>query len=71
MKRLALLGLASVFLAVSLPVALSAEGPPAVGAKAPDFTLSDQHGKPVRLSDLLAARRYVILAFYVKAFTPG
>lgn len=68
MKRLALLGLASVFLAASLPVALSAEGPPAVGTKAPDFILSDQHGKP---PDLLAARRYVILAFYVKAFTPG
>ncbi len=71
MRRRALLGLASLFLAASLPVALSAEGPLAVGDKAPDFALSDQHGKPVRLSELLASRRHVVLAFYVKAFTPG
>ncbi len=44
MRRLALLGLASI---------------------------SDQHGKSVRLSELLATRRYVVLAFYVKAFTSG
>ena len=69
MKRLALLGLASVLLAVSHAVA--ADRPLAVSEKAPDFTLSDQHGKPVRLSDVLASRRYVVLAFYVKAFTPG
>lgn len=70
MRRLALLGLTSVFLAVSLPVA-AADRPLGVGDKAPDFTLSDQRGKPLRLSDLLAARRHVVLAFYVKAFTSG
>ncbi len=41
-----------------------------VGDKAPDFTLSDTDGKPVALSKLLA-NGPVILAFYVKAFTPG
>ena len=41
-----------------------------VGDKAPDFTLPDTDGKPVTLSNLLAAGP-VILAFYPKAFTPG
>ena len=70
MRRLALLGLASVLLAIPLAAA-AADRPLAVGDRAPDFTLSDQHGKSVRLSDLLPARRYVVLAFYVKAFTSG
>ncbi len=70
MRRLALLGLASVLLAIPLAAA-AADRPLAVGDRAPDFTLSDQRGKSVRLSELLAARRYVVLAFYVKAFTSG
>lgn len=41
-----------------------------VGDKAPDFSLPDQDGKPVRLSSLLGKGR-VVLAFYVKAFTSG
>jgi len=41
-----------------------------VGDKAPDFTLPDTEGKPVTLSKLLESGP-VILAFYVKAFTPG
>jgi peroxiredoxin Q/BCP len=41
-----------------------------VGDKAPDFTLPDTDGKPVALSKLLE-RGPVILAFFVKAFTPG
>lgn len=41
-----------------------------VGDRAPDFTLPDTEGKAVTLSKLLA-RGPVILAFYVKAFTPG
>ena len=40
------------------------------GDKAPDFTLPDTDGKPVTLSRLLQ-QGPVILAFYVKAFTPG
>lgn len=41
-----------------------------IGDKAPDFTLPDTDGKPVTLSKLLE-KGPVILAFYVKAFTPG
>ncbi len=41
-----------------------------VGDKAPDFTLPDTDGQSVTLSKLLE-RGPVILAFYVKAFTPG
>ncbi len=41
-----------------------------VGDRAPDFTLPDTDGKPVTLSKLLEGGP-VILAFYVKAFTPG
>lgn len=41
-----------------------------VGDKAPDFTLPDTEGRPVALSQLLTGGP-VILAFYVKAFTPG
>lgn len=44
--------------------------PVAVGDHAPDFTLPDQTGKPVRLSDLLG-ERIVVLYFYPKDDTPG
>jgi peroxiredoxin Q/BCP len=39
------------------------------GTKAPGFTLPDQDGEPVALSDL--AGRPVVLYFYPKADTPG
>ena len=53
------------------------QGPPALevaqviaeGERAPDFTLPDQDGEPVTLSDL--AGRPVVLYFYPKADTPG
>lgn len=41
-----------------------------VGDKAPEFTLTDTDGNPVRLSGLLAEGP-VILAFFPKAFTSG
>ena len=41
-----------------------------VGDKAPDFTLPDQSGAPVRLSDRLG-ERVVVLYFYPKDNTPG
>ncbi len=41
-----------------------------IGDRAPDFTLPDTDGNPVALSRLLEGGP-VILAFYVKAFTPG
>ena len=40
-----------------------------VGAKAPAFTLKDQRGKPVKLSDFKGKR--VVVYFYPKADTPG
>jgi thioredoxin-dependent peroxiredoxin len=40
-----------------------------VGRKAPDFTLPDQDGKPVGLSEFKGKR--VVLFFYPKASTPG
>ena len=39
------------------------------GSPAPDFTLPDQHGRPVTLSALRG--RPVVLFFYPKAGTPG
>jgi peroxiredoxin Q/BCP len=39
------------------------------GDQAPDFTLPDQHGNPVTLSDLKG--KTVVLYFYPKADTPG
>ena len=41
----------------------------ATGMKAPDFTLNDQHGNAVSLSDFLG--RKVVLYFYPKDNTPG
>jgi thioredoxin-dependent peroxiredoxin len=41
-----------------------------VGDHAPDFTLTDQNGKAVRLSDS-HGKSNVVVAFYVMAFTPG
>lgn len=41
-----------------------------VGEVAPDFTLLDNHWKPVRLSDF-RGKKNVVLAFYVLAFTGG
>jgi peroxiredoxin Q/BCP len=39
------------------------------GGPAPDFTLNDQDGKPVTLSDLHG--RWALVYFYPKADTPG
>ncbi len=43
---------------------------PQVGEQAPDFTLPDAVGKPVRLGDLLATK-VVVLYFYPKDETVG
>lgn len=40
------------------------------GDKAPDFTLPDQDGRPVTLSDVCAEGR-VVVYFYPADFTPG
>jgi len=44
--------------------------PVRIGDSAPDFTLPDQTGTPVRLRDLLG-RTTVVLYFYPKDQTPG
>ena len=41
-----------------------------VGHAAPDFTLPDTKGQPVKLSDF-RGKKNVVLAFYVLAFTGG
>jgi len=41
-----------------------------VGDHAPDFALPNQNGKAVRLSDF-RGKKAVVLAFYIKASTPG
>jgi peroxiredoxin Q/BCP len=41
----------------------------AIGAPAPDFTLPDQSGNPVSLSDLRGRR--IVIYFYPKDDTPG
>ena len=49
-------------------------GPPTThlkaGMQAPEFTLNDTAGKPVKLSDF-KGKKNVVLAFYVLAFTGG
>ncbi|HEV2654520.1 MAG TPA: redoxin domain-containing protein, partial [Ktedonobacteraceae bacterium] len=47
-----------------------AAGKVQVGERAPDFTLPDQEGKDVRLSDLLG-KKNIVLYFYPKDDTPG
>ena len=71
MSVLASLVLATMLLGLAPALAVEPDKPLAVGKRAPDFTLTDHQGKPFRLSDVLAKRRYVVLAFYVKVFTPG
>ena len=41
-----------------------------VGDRAPNFALQDQKGQTIKLSDYLG-KKTVVLAFYIKASTPG
>ncbi len=72
MKRLSLLIVLTTLLAFS--AAAQTPTPPSthlkVGMPAPDFTLTDTSGKPVKLSDF-KGKKNVVLAFYVLAFTGG
>jgi len=68
-RRLAAALLTSVLLAA--PAVAQRDTPLATGAAAPQFTLTDQHGRSFTLSEVIGAHEFVVLAFYVKAFTGG
>ena len=61
--------LGSTLLLVATSSNAAAQEPPAVGAKAPDFTLNSQEGKPVSLKDFRG--KWVVLYFYPKDMTQG
>ena len=72
-----LLALMTVAVSAQTPAAPAKTQTPAapqtklkVGDAAPDFTLTDTTGKPVKLSDY-KGKKSVVLAFYVLAFTGG
>ena len=60
---------AIILFALSMPPAEAAKTLK-VGERAPDFRLTDQNGREVHLADF-RGKNSVILAFYVKANTPG
>jgi peroxiredoxin Q/BCP len=64
MKRLLFALLVAVWMAHAV-----AAGVPAVGSAAPEFTLPDQSGRTVRLTDFRG--KWVVLYFYPKDDTPG
>jgi peroxiredoxin Q/BCP len=69
MKRLILVGLLAAT-AVTLPAGVNAfADPPAVGAPAPDFSLTTHDGKAASLKDYRG--KWVVLYFYPKDFTGG
>jgi len=75
-KMLIILGVVLVLL-IGIPALLiqyaqktSAAARLKVGDRAPEFTLPDQNGRTVRLADSLG-KKTLILAFYIKAGTPG
>jgi hypothetical protein len=62
----------AALLAFGAAGAMAADQTPlAAGATAPDTRLPDQTGRPVRLADLLEQRDFLVVAFYVRAFTGG
>jgi hypothetical protein len=68
--RRALAAVALLALTAAVPAAAD-QTPLAAGAAAPDTVLVDQQGRSVRLADLTKQRAFVVVAFYVKAFTGG
>jgi cytochrome oxidase Cu insertion factor (SCO1/SenC/PrrC family) len=68
--KMALLVGAAALVVLALWRTKSEAEPPKVGDKAPDFALPDQNGRTIRLSDF-RGKKTVVLAFYIKAFTPG
>ena len=41
------------------------------GDKAPEFVLPGSHGEEIKLVDYLDKKKYVVIAWYPKAFTGG
>jgi peroxiredoxin Q/BCP len=66
MRKLAIIFLGSIFLMPLLARASNLK----IGDRAPDFSLPDQQGKLVKLEDF-RGKRSVVLAFYLRASTPG
>ena len=64
----------TILLVLSMAASAQQPTPPKTqlkdGDAAPDFSLTDTNGKPVRLSDF-RGQKNVVLAFYVLAFTGG
>lgn len=54
-------------------IALLIQDPPKIdkGERAPEFTAKNQKDEEVKLSELLKAKKNVLLAFYPKDFTGG
>jgi len=59
-----------VLLLVYLLFSVTSKAQLLVGERAPDFALQDQKGQTIKLSDFLG-KKSVVLAFYIKASTPG
>lgn len=69
LTRRALLTLCCAAALTVAPLALSAAEAPAVGTKAPNFTLTSENGSRISLSDFRG--KWVVLYFYPKDFTQG
>jgi thioredoxin-dependent peroxiredoxin len=69
MKRRFLLCALLVTVAIAVQVAQAATEAPAVGAAAPDFSLSTNEGNQANLKDFKG--KWVVLYFYPKDFTGG
>ena len=63
--------IAVTLLALVTGAAADSQTPLAVGVMAPETTLVDQNGQSLRLAELVKQRDFVVVAFYVKAFTGG
>jgi cytochrome oxidase Cu insertion factor (SCO1/SenC/PrrC family) len=70
-RLLQLLTLGLVLASLAIGAADARDKPLAVGDRVADFTLRDQDGKPTKLSELLARRDLVVVAFYIQADSPG
>jgi cytochrome oxidase Cu insertion factor (SCO1/SenC/PrrC family) len=74
-KRLVALTILLTFAAVAIAQQTAPQPAPPkthlkVGEPAPEISLTDTNGKPVKLSDY-KGKKNVVLAFYVLAFTGG